>query len=128
MPMMRTTPTPNSVAQFGCPHRQVSTVDIEACQVFAKLRLNARFNKIVTALWPTLDRKSKRELANGQRFWNRYVESECDIADRAFIGGTIRGVIAGECYVDLTRARVQEVQQRLWEHCGDSRKGLCARK
>jgi uncharacterized protein YecT (DUF1311 family) len=113
MPTLRTTPTRDSVGRFRCPARQVSTVDIEACQVRQKLRLNARFNSVVTKLWPRLDATSKQDIARAQRSWNRFVHDECDVAYRAFLGGTIRGPIGGQCYVDLTRARVKEVSGML---------------
>jgi uncharacterized protein YecT (DUF1311 family) len=91
----------------------VSTVDTEACEVRDKLRLNARFNALVVRLWPMLDAKSKRDFADGQRLWKRFLADECEIVEREHPGGTIRGVMAGSCFVDLTRARVKEVSAML---------------
>jgi len=112
-PSLPTKPGGDSVAQFGCPRGQKTTIDIEACDVLARMKLNARFNETVAALWPRLDAKSKREFANGQRLWSRFVDDECDLAYRMFLGGTEAPVAAGWCSTRLTRARVKDVSGML---------------
>jgi uncharacterized protein YecT (DUF1311 family) len=106
----------------------VSTVDIEACQGQRTLETNAKFNHLVDVLWPELDAKSKRDFVEGQRLWNRFEKDECDIAYRAYLGGSIAPVFAGECYAALAKARVREVIRTIRDHCGEKNTGLCARK
>jgi uncharacterized protein YecT (DUF1311 family) len=113
----------------SCPRPQRTTIDIEDCLERHRLQLNAKFNKAVVALWPRLDSKSKRELAAGQRSWSRFALDECDIADREFRGGSIAPVVAGMCFVDVTRARVGEVTLLLDGYCvGEVRTGPCKRR
>jgi uncharacterized protein YecT (DUF1311 family) len=82
-----------------------------------RLTFNVRFDTAVTALWPLLDAKGKRDFADGQRSWKRFVNDECDIAYREFLGGTEAPISAGACYVELTRARASEVTGMLAAYC-----------
>jgi uncharacterized protein YecT (DUF1311 family) len=106
-----------SVARLRCPQHPVTTVDMEACAGREQLGLNARFDKEVAALWPILDTKGRRDFVAGQRAWNSYMSQECDVAARAFLGGTVAGPIAGDCFVRLTRARVEEVAGVVADYC-----------
>jgi uncharacterized protein YecT (DUF1311 family) len=128
-PQVPQRPTMRATPLTVCPRHQRTTIDIEDCLERHRLKLNARFNKAVIALSPRLDSKSRREFAAGQRSWGRFARNDCDIADREFRGGSIAPVVAGLCYVDVTRARVREVTLLLDGYCvGEVRTGPCARK
>jgi hypothetical protein len=45
---------------------------MESCDIRLQLQLNARFDKAVDAVWPLLDRTSRRKFASGQNAWKRY--------------------------------------------------------
>ena len=112
-PQRPSLPTKATRDEPSCPAHPGTTLDIGACEVRDRLRLNARFDRAVTALWPLLAAKAKRDFAAGQRAWKRYVADECDVAYRQFLRGTEAPLAAGWCFNELTRARVKDVSQML---------------
>lgn len=91
-------------------HRNVGNdMAIGVCEILDRVRLNARFNATVAALWPKLDATGKREFARGQQSWRAFMAAECDVASREYLGGTASPVVAGACFVSMTRSRVNEV-------------------
>ena len=108
-PQRPSLPTKASPDSPPCPRHPKTTVDYEACAGRRGLELDANFDHAVAALWPRLDATGRREFADGQRAWNRYVAQECDVQRREYLGGSEAPVAAAYCEVALTRARVNEV-------------------
>jgi uncharacterized protein YecT (DUF1311 family) len=112
-PQRPSLPTKAPRDEPSCPAHPGTTVAIGACEGRDRLRLDARFDRAVNALWPLLDAKAKRDFAEGQRSWSRYVANECDVAYRQFLGGTEAPLAAGWCFNRLTRARLKDVSAML---------------
>src|SRR6266550_1310012 len=100
--------TPNSVDSFPCPRNPIATLDIEACQGHALLRLGNTFNQRVSVLWPLLDAEARRAVVRAHVAWLTYRDQECRARAQADAGGTAEGVLFGQCRLVLTRARVNE--------------------
>jgi len=115
---------PDSVASFPCPKNPVSTVDVEACEGRALLRLGHVFNERVSVLWSLLDAQARKDFRAAHDAWFSYREHECAALARQAVGGTEAGVIFAQCEVALTRARVTEVTAMLNAYCqGRARTG-----
>ena len=109
--------TPNSVASFPCRRSPVSTLDIEACEGHALLKLGHTFNERVSVLWPLLDTAARGAFVRAHAAWLDYRRQECTASARRDLGGTGAGVVFGQCEIDLTRARVSEVGQTVSDYC-----------
>jgi uncharacterized protein YecT (DUF1311 family) len=109
--------SPNSVASFACPTKPVSTLDIEACEGRKLLRLDRQFNNQAALLWSVLDPSGRRMFIRAQAAWLTYRNQHCQLAARAYLGGTASGLVAGQCQTALTAARVEEVTSTLSLYC-----------
>jgi uncharacterized protein YecT (DUF1311 family) len=109
--------TRNSVDSFPCPRDPIATLDIEACQGHALLRLGHTFNQRVSVLWLLLDTGARRAFVHAHVAWLTYRDQECRARAQADAGGTAEGVVRGQCEVVLTRARVNEVRETLDDYC-----------
>jgi uncharacterized protein YecT (DUF1311 family) len=115
---------PNSVASFPCPRSPVSTIDIEACEGHALLKLDHVFNERASVLWSLLDSQGRRGFVAAHAAWLSYRKHECNVRSREAVGGTAAGVIFGQCEVDLTHAHVAELSTTLNGYCqGRARTG-----
>lgn len=112
---MPTTIPPDSVGAFPC--NQSTTVGIESCEVRTGQRLNREFDTQTAILWPLLDLTGRHELIRAQLAWLEYADDECDVEERAVLGGSILPVIGGLCLNALTQARVQELKSVVDEYC-----------
>jgi uncharacterized protein YecT (DUF1311 family) len=120
--------TSNSVDSFPCPRNPIATVDIEACQGHALLKLAHTFNQRVSVLWPLLDAEARRDFVRAHIAWLTYRNQGCRARAREEAGGTAEGVVFVQCQVELTRARVNEVSATLNDYCqGRARTGLYRR-
>ena len=127
-PALPTKPSSGSVASFPCPPRPVSTLDMEACAERELLKVDGEFNARAQALWPILDASGKRAFLNAQSAWLTYRKQECTVQCRAFRGGSAAPLAYGQCEIDLTKARVQELTATLRSYCqGAARTGRYAR-
>ena len=109
IPQRPSLPTKASSDSPQCPRHPKTTVDYEACAGLRAFKLDARFDRAVTALWPLLDAIGRQEFADGQRAWNHYVAQDCHVEAREYLGGTEAPLATAYCEVALTRARVKEV-------------------
>ena len=121
-------PGANSVASFPCPRNPVATIDIEACQGHALLKLGHIFNQRVSVLWMLLDADARRTFLRAHAAWLTYRNEECAARAREDAGGTAEAVVFGQCQVELTRARVSEISETLGDYCqGRARTGPARR-
>ena len=102
--------SPHSVANFPCPRKPISTVDIEACEGQQLLQVDREFNKQAAVLWSVLDPPGRQEFSRAHAAWLTYRDQWCHLAARAYLGGTAAGVVAGQCQTTLTAAWVKEVK------------------
>jgi uncharacterized protein YecT (DUF1311 family) len=115
---------PNSVASFRCPPKPVATLDIEACQGHRLLALGRRFNALTAILRPILDASGRRVFARAHVAWLRYRTAECAADARAYLGGTVAGIVVGSCDLTVTTARIKEVEAMIGDSCnGRARTG-----
>jgi uncharacterized protein YecT (DUF1311 family) len=114
-PTLPTAIPPNSVGVFPC--NQNTTLGIESCEVRRGERLNREFDTQTAILWPLLDLTGRRELIRAQAAWLEYAADECDVQERAVLGGSILPVIGGLCLNALTQARVQDLKSAVEEYC-----------
>lgn len=108
---------PNSVDSFPCPRNPVATVDIEACQGHALLKLGHIFNQRVSVLWLLLDPDGRRAFFRAHVAWLTYRDEECTARAREVAGGTAEPVVFSQCQLELTRARVEEISETLNDYC-----------
>jgi uncharacterized protein YecT (DUF1311 family) len=109
-PILPAKPYPGSPP---CRRHGQSPLDYAECADRRTLVLDAKFNRVVAALWAKLDPTSRRQFVRGQRAWKAYVARECDVARREFLGGSEAQVSLAYCEEQLTRARVKEVSEVL---------------
>ncbi len=101
---------------------------MEACAGGELLRIDGKFDARAEALWPILDASGKRAFLVAQSSWLTYRKQECTVQMRAFLGGSIAPLVYGQCEVELTKARVQEILATLRSYCeGTARTGRYAR-
>lgn len=85
-PTLPTTAPSDSVAESPCD--QASTVGIENCEVRQNLALNRSFDRDTAILWPMLDRLGRQEMAQAQKARLDFVQQECTLDAREFLGGS----------------------------------------
>lgn len=109
--------SPNSVASFPCPHKPISTRDIEACEGRKLLRVDREFNKQAAVLWSVLDTLGRRAFVRAHDAWLTYRDQKCHLVARAYLGGTAAGLVAGQCQTTLTAAWVKDVKSAVSLYC-----------
>jgi uncharacterized protein YecT (DUF1311 family) len=96
----------------NCLKHAQSTFDMDQCVGNERNRLGpllaAAYHKLLT------DRDSnahrKHLIAVSQKAWLAYEKRDCDYAGSAAQGGTLQPIIAGECLVDRTRTRIEDLR------------------
>ena len=119
--LLPTKPTRYSVTRFGCPNRQKTTIDMEACLGLEGLRLNRRVNALIKVIWSQLDcATGRRYFAKGEQAWLAYIGNECTSSSRSwpwpayphlYEGGSSAPVNFGICENRLTRSHIRELTQ-----------------
>jgi uncharacterized protein YecT (DUF1311 family) len=107
------------VADFPCPKRPISTIDIEACSARRLRRLNARANVLINLIWSRLpDSVGRSYFVKAERAWSNYADNECTSRSLAwstpedphfYVGGTSAGPKYGACMEKLTAAHIRDL-------------------
>jgi uncharacterized protein YecT (DUF1311 family) len=53
---------------------------------------------------------TRQSLIEGQRFWVKFRDKDCDAVYNLWSGGTIRGVMYWGCMIDRTKQRTKELE------------------
>jgi len=93
-----------------------STPEIDACLAGrfdkADAVLNRYYKAAITRLRDEREIASEQKLVQAERSWVAYRTSECGAVYENWIGGGIRGSMAFECQIRLTRMRTYTI----WRH------------
>lgn len=93
-----------------------STPEIDACLAGrfanADAELNRYYKAAIKRLREERERTSKQKLVQAERSWVAYRTSECGAVYENWIGGSIRGSMALDCQIRLTRMRTYSI----WRH------------
>jgi hypothetical protein len=68
-------------------------------------------------LWSILDAPGRQAFVLAHRAWITYRRQECTALARARVGGSAAPVVYGQCEIELTTARVEEVRSTLAVYC-----------
>ncbi|SFV70209.1 hypothetical protein MNB_SV-3-766 [hydrothermal vent metagenome] len=81
-------------------------LEIEA----SKKMLNKYFNRSIERYGE--DKKMIAYMKKSQKVWESYMDAECSALYRTIGGGTIQGIVGGNCIIDMTKRRTHEI----WEN------------
>jgi len=102
-------PIRESFTPLPCPHKQVSTLDIEGCLERDILRtdkvIDARRHKVLALL----NDDGRQAFVRAERTWLTYRRAACEATASKFAGGTFAGVSLAACYVDQNRRHASEL-------------------
>ena len=93
-----------------------TTPEIDACLAGrfdkADAELNRYYKAAIKRLRDERELASEQQLVQAERAWVAYRTSECGAVYENWIGGSIRGSMALECQIRLTRMRTYTI----WRH------------
>lgn len=96
--------------RLPCPAKQISTMDIEACQEQQILASDAKIDALARAIFPRLfdDRARLRFLA-GEKAWLSYRAVFCQSQSDVYEGGTEAGVLDASCAEAVNAQHVKDL-------------------
>lgn len=112
---------PHGLAETLDCRAPITTVEMNRCKSQEVAAANAMLDKYLQA---SLDRHEDNgqlaeRIESSQSAWETYRDAHCGAVYEKWSGGTIRGLIGGECRLRLTRERTHELW-RSWLTYGDS--------
>lgn len=102
-----------SASYTACMDSANTTVAMGHCIKTETTQQDARLNKAYKGLMGKLDDAQKKRLRGVQRNWISYRDANCQFHGSAYAGGTLAGVAAGTCLMDMTRERAAELERLL---------------
>ncbi|RVT40799.1 lysozyme inhibitor LprI family protein [Sphingobium algorifonticola] len=95
-----------------CWSRAFRSADVELNAVWPKVRAAARDADKYFKPTPRRDKPSaENDLLKAQRTWLAWRDAECAARSDWAQGGSLQNVIVSQCAHDLTRARIDQLQQ-----------------
>jgi len=96
-----------------CNKNDQTTYGLMDCQKLeieaSKKMLNKYFNRSLERY--SEDKKMIAYMKKSQKAWDSYMDAECSAVYRT-IGGTMQGIVGGNCIIDMTKRRTHEI----WEN------------
>jgi uncharacterized protein YecT (DUF1311 family) len=87
-----------------------TTVGMKMCSAREAEAWDALLNTEYTKVLGNLDDAAKKKLRAAQRAWITMRDNDCQIPFDVYAGGTIAGVIAGNCLMERTAARTLQLR------------------
>jgi uncharacterized protein YecT (DUF1311 family) len=82
----------------------------------ADARLNAAYNKLAAKV----SAAGKAKLVDAQRAWIKYRDLQCEFESLGTNGGSIHGMIVGQCLTEMTAAQTKRLERQLNCEEGDT--------
>jgi uncharacterized protein YecT (DUF1311 family) len=93
-----------------CSNPQTQT-DLNLCAKAQYEKADKELNKIYQLVLTKLVKSEKEKVKNAEITWIKYRDAECEAEAKVWEGGSIVGLIKGECLTKLTKQRIQVLQE-----------------
>jgi len=103
-----------SAQELSCKDKAHNTYELMDCQ---KIEIKQYESVMQRYLLKSIERfKDKKELIplmeKSQKYWLAYRKLECSAIYKQWVEGSIRGLMHGQCLIDMTKRRTHEI----WEN------------